>query len=75
MKKLVFTVLMVMSTFSHAAEFKFAWKGTIPAARTYINDTVLHHAKFDIDEYKSLAFVERKLENNKSVKLITLSEF
>ena len=37
MKKLVFTVLMFMSTFSHAAE------------------------------YKSLAFVENKFENNKSV--------
>lgn len=75
MKKLAFTVLMAISTFSHAAEFKFEWKGTIPAVTTYIQNTILHHPKFDINEYNSLTFVERKLSVNKSIKLITLAEF
>lgn len=75
MKKLAFTLLMVISSFSHAAEFKFEWKGTIPAATTYIQNTILHHPKFDINDYKSLTFVEHKLDASKSIKLITLAEF
>ncbi|WP_425669760.1 hypothetical protein ACPSL3_07645 [Vibrio owensii] len=75
MKKLTFTVLMAISAFSNAAEFKFEWKGTIPAATTYIQNTILHHPKFDINKYASLTFVDYKLEANKSIKLITLAEF
>lgn len=75
MKKLAFTLMMVVSTFSQAAEFKFEWKGTVPAATTYVQDTISYNAKFDINAYKSLTFVERKVENKPSIQLITLADF
>ncbi|KIF47743.1 hypothetical protein M445_12200 [Vibrio owensii 47666-1] len=75
MKKLVLIVLMVISTFSHAVETKFKWKGTIPAASTYIQNTILHDPKFDISDYSSLTFVKHKVDANKNINLITLAEF
>ncbi|MFV8440230.1 hypothetical protein [Vibrio owensii] len=75
MKKLAFTLLMVISSFSHAAEFKFEWKGTVPAATTYIQNTISHNAKFNISEYKSLTFIKHKVENKPSIQLITLADF